>query len=271
MKVSEANILVHSKMADTYNEREPHFRPENRAQVRRVLESLRAYTGGKLLDLGCGTGFIIDLADGLFDEIHGVDITEAMIAKIDTSREHIFTHICNAENLPFADASFDVVTSYAFLHHLQDYRPVFKEVFRVLRKGGIFYVDLEPNAHFWKLASSYDNAAKEAYSDIVKKEIDSVCHTDDQVLKEFGISKEVFNAAEHIKSIAGGIDGEILKADALYTGFASCDIQYQWYAGQGKVLHEQSASAADLVDRYLREMLPLSQSLYKYIRFVITK
>ena len=34
MDVREANILVHSRMAAEYNEREPHFRPENKATVR---------------------------------------------------------------------------------------------------------------------------------------------------------------------------------------------------------------------------------------------
>lgn len=271
MKVPDANILVHTKMAETYNEREPHFRPENKAQVRRVLESIRARSGGRLLDLGCGTGFIIDLADDLFEEIHGIDITEAMLARIDTSREHVTTHLGVAEDLPFDDASFDVVTSYAFLHHLEDYKPVFAEVHRVLREGGIFYVDLEPNAHFWKLASHFDAAGPGDCSDIVRKEIHSVCHTDDDVMEEYGISKDVFNAAEHIKSIAGGIDGERLTADALDAGFTACEVKYLWYAGQGKVLHEQSESAAAVVDGYLREMLPLSRSLYKYIRFMITR
>jgi len=271
MKVPDANILVHTRMADTYNEREPHFRPENQAQVRKVLESIRARSGGKLLDLGCGTGFIIDLADGLFDEIHGIDITEAMLAKVDTSREHVTTHLGSADALPFEDDSFDVVTSYAFLHHLEDYKPVFDEVRRVLRPGGIFYVDLEPNAHFWRLASHFDVEEPGDYSDIVRKEIHSVCHTDDDVMEEYGIAKDVFNAAEHIKSIAGGIFGETLRTDALEAGFSTCDVQYQWYAGQGKVLHEQSAAAAETVDGYLREMLPLSRSLYKYIRFIITR
>ena len=38
MDVRDANILVHSKMAASYNEKEPHFRRENRQQVRAILE-----------------------------------------------------------------------------------------------------------------------------------------------------------------------------------------------------------------------------------------
>jgi hypothetical protein len=69
--VIRANVEVHSRMVEVY-QKEPHFRPENQARVRNILSALRRRaTGGRLLDLGCGTGFIIDLARDLFDEIQG--------------------------------------------------------------------------------------------------------------------------------------------------------------------------------------------------------
>ena len=42
---------------------------------------------------------------------------------------------------------------------------------------------------------------------------------------------------------------------------------FEWYAGQGKILHGVSAQAAAMVDDYLRQALPLSRGLYKYLRF----
>jgi len=136
--VIRANVEVHSRMVEVYA-KEPHFRPENQAKVRGILADLRTRAkGGKLLDLGCGTGFIINLARDLFDEIHGLDVTPAMLEKIDTSRGNITLHNTNAERLPFGDGVFDVVTGYAFLHHLEDFRPVLREAFRVLKPGGLF-------------------------------------------------------------------------------------------------------------------------------------
>src|SRR2546422_198473 len=99
-------------------ERRPPPRRRRRLQLpcRAVLERLRQQApGGALLDLGCGTGFIIDLARDLFDEIHGVDVTPAMLARIDLSRGNITLHNTNAERLPFDGAVFDVVTGYSFL------------------------------------------------------------------------------------------------------------------------------------------------------------
>jgi ubiquinone/menaquinone biosynthesis C-methylase UbiE len=136
--VIRANVEVHSRLVEVYKN-EPHFRPENQAKVRDMLVGLRQRApGGKLLDIGCGTGFIINLARDVFDDIHGVDVTPAMLAKIDTSRGNITLHNTSAERLPFGHAEFDVVTGYSFLHHLEDFRPVLGEVFRVLKPGGTF-------------------------------------------------------------------------------------------------------------------------------------
>lgn len=150
-EVVKANVAVHTLMADSYNTNEPHFRPENQAKVRRNIEQVKQTTNGnRLLDIGCGTGFIINLAKDLFAEIHGVDITQAMLSKIDTSVGNITLHNTIAEKLPFEDGYFDVVTAYSFIHHLEDYRPVLSEVKRVLKPEGIFYIDLEPNKLFWE-------------------------------------------------------------------------------------------------------------------------
>ena len=82
-EVIEANIQVHTRMADSYNRNEPHYRPENRAKVRSKLEEMRRRFGSaRLVDLGCGTGFVIDLAKDLFGAIDGVDVTQAMLDRV---------------------------------------------------------------------------------------------------------------------------------------------------------------------------------------------
>ncbi|HEV2643606.1 MAG TPA: class I SAM-dependent methyltransferase, partial [Candidatus Elarobacter sp.] len=185
--VIRANIEVHTRMASTYQTNEPHFRPENRAKVRRVLETLAARAGGgRLLDVGCGTGFVIDLARDLFERIDGVDVTPAMLDRVDRAGGHVFVHEARAEALPFGDATFDMASSYAFMHHVTDHAAILREVRRVLRPGGLFYVDLEPNKLFWASMNALELRGG-TYSDIVAREIESVLHTDDAVEGEFGI------------------------------------------------------------------------------------
>src|SRR5215472_1362916 len=153
MDVREANILVHSRMAAGYNEREPHFRPENRESVRRVLD--------------------------LFDEIRGVDITPAMLARVPAAA-NVRVQEADASELPFPAERFDVVTAYSFFHHLQNMAQVAAEAFRVLRPGGALYVDLEPNRHFWEVVLAARSIVDSATSRLARDEVESVCHTDDR-------------------------------------------------------------------------------------------
>jgi ubiquinone/menaquinone biosynthesis C-methylase UbiE len=273
-EVIAANIEVHTRMADSYNREEPHFRPENRAKVRAKLERLKSAGGNALLDLGCGTGFIIDLARDLFGEIHGVDVTQAMLDKVDTSRGNISLHNAPAESLPFQDDYFDIITAYAFIHHVEDYIKVLREALRVLKPGGLIYIDLEPNRLYWSAISDLERrspAGDPGVSAIVAKEIDSVLHTDDRVQKDFGIAEEVFNKAEFTKSILGGIDPWDFPRQCKEVGFSRCDVSFEWFLGQGAVMHGQSFSEAVTVETYLRNVLPLSAHLFKYLQFVLTK
>ena len=95
-KVIDANIALHSKMSDDYSTCEPHFRPENIASVEDKLKPIFAQTNAKkMLDLGCGTGFVINIAKKYVNEIHGVDVTQAMMDKVDKSgnaKIELFNH-----------------------------------------------------------------------------------------------------------------------------------------------------------------------------------
>jgi ubiquinone/menaquinone biosynthesis C-methylase UbiE len=271
-KIVDANIRVHTAMAATYDTSEPHFRPENRAVVRKHLENLRSKTGARLLDVGCGTGFVIGLAKDLFAEIHGVDVTQAMLDRVDRSSGNVTLHRSMAEKTPFPDGHFDAASAYSFIHHLTDYAEVLREVHRVLRPGGAFYVDLDPNKLFWKAIADAQAAVGPAKaSDIVAREIDSVLHTDDRVQAEFGIPAEIFNLAENYKDLQGGIDGEEFRAAALAAGFSSCEVGYYWYLGQGAMIHGVSPEAAATVEGYLTRSLPVSAPLFKYVRFFLVK
>lgn len=269
----QANITVHTKMVESYNT-EPHFRPENQAKVKEVLKQLQSETHGKtLLDMGCGTGFIINLARDMFDEIHGVDITPAMLSKIDLVGGHITLHNVPAEDLPFPKESFDVVTAYAFLHHLEDYTKVVKEAFRVLKVGGFLYIDLEPNKLFWVTMQQLEQGRKKnvPYSPVVEKEIESVLHTDEYVQTHFDIDKDTFNRAEYTKSILGGIDPDEFEREAASVGFSECRIYPQWFLGQGSVMHEQSFDVANTIEHFLLDRIPLTNNLFKYLRFILKK
>lgn len=272
--VVAANVAVHSVMAATYNEREPHFRPENQAKVRTVLRDLSTRAGGRrLLDLGCGTGFIINLAKDLFGQIDGVDITKAMLDRVDVSSGNVTLHQTPCEALPFENGSFDVATAYSFLDHLADYSLVLKEAHRVLRPGGRLYADLLPNKRFWDEINVLGDRVHtvSATSPIVQREIDMLKSQHLKVQQEYAIDGQTFLKAEPWKTATRGILAEDLAAVSRKIGYSNVDISFQWYLGQGNVLHGQGEKEAALVEDYLRAVLPASEPLFKYFRVILTR
>ena len=101
-EILEANRVVHSNLAISGEyEKSPHFLPENKQRVLQILTELRGSisNGGetRLLDMGCGTGFILHLASPIFDKLHGIDITNEMMEKVDLSLGNIEISNCLAE------------------------------------------------------------------------------------------------------------------------------------------------------------------------------
>ncbi len=77
-----------------------------------------------------------------------------MLARVDLSPGNITVQQGVVEQLPFDDDTFDLVTAYSFLDHLADHVAMIREAFRVLKPGGMLYVDLIPNRSFWNAVYS---------------------------------------------------------------------------------------------------------------------
>jgi SAM-dependent methyltransferase len=100
--------------------------------------------GEHVLDLGSGAGtdsLVAAQMVGAAGAVTGVDMTPEMIAKARVSADELgFQNVAfvesEAERLPFADGSFDVVISNGVIDLIPDKDAVFAELFRVLRPGG---------------------------------------------------------------------------------------------------------------------------------------
>lgn len=276
-KVIEANIALHSRMSDDYSTCEPHFRPENIQKVEDKLKPVIEATNAKrLLDLGCGTGFMINIAKKYVQEIHGVDVTQAMMDKVDKSgNATIVLHNHDTGSFPVDEGSFDVVTGYSFLHHLYDVVPTLQTAYKALRSGGQFYADLDPNYYFWEGVNQLDRNGQ--YDGIVKREIEMVTYKDEDIEKNFGVDRDVFNQAEFGKNIKGGFREEELVAALKNIGFKEVQFFYHWFIGQGKLINDESMDKtarfahAEVMHDYLLKAMPLTRNLFKYVGFVATK
>ena len=104
------------------------------------------------LDVACGPGILACALAGRVHHVTGIDITPAMIAQARARQatmrlDNLEWHVGNATALPFADGSFDRVTSRYAFHHMPDPAATLAEMKRVCRPGGrIVVIDATPDA-----------------------------------------------------------------------------------------------------------------------------
>jgi ubiquinone/menaquinone biosynthesis C-methylase UbiE len=118
---------------------------------RRVISLVDPRKGGRLLDIGCGTGWAVRRAAGLVGkegEACGVDISPGMIERAKTNVDglrNVRLYLANAEALPFEDDYFDYVICTQSFHHYLKPSKVLGEICRVLKPGGRAYI-MDPTA-----------------------------------------------------------------------------------------------------------------------------
>ena len=108
-----------------------------------LAAALRHRPGGRLLDLGCGVGLSVRLADEAGYEGWGVEINRQRAA---CARDRVGVRVVNSDlaAAAFPDAHFSVVLLSHVLEHLSSPRAVFDEMRRVLAPDGVAVIDV-PN------------------------------------------------------------------------------------------------------------------------------
>ena len=108
----------------------------------RYISNWRSLT---VLDIGCGGGFTCEFLSHKGANVTGLDQSAACIQ---AAQKHatqsdltIEYRQGEAEQLPFADASFDIITCVDVLEHVADPQQTIAEISRVLKPGGTFCFD----------------------------------------------------------------------------------------------------------------------------------
>ena len=96
--------------------------------------------GARVLELGCGTGLILERIAKVAKEAVGIDLSEGMAER---ARERgLDVHIGSVTDLPFEDESFDLTYSFKVLAHVPDIETAIAEAVRVTRPGGHLLLEL---------------------------------------------------------------------------------------------------------------------------------
>jgi len=135
-----------------YDRRRRRRVAKSRAQVLDALEFARP---GPLLDVGCSLGYTLEAARRLGLPASGTDVSAHAV---DACRRRGFVALPGSlHELPYADASFTIVTMKHVLEHTPDPRAALAEVRRVLRPRGVVFVAV-PNADYFKAVRSPDTS-----------------------------------------------------------------------------------------------------------------
>ncbi len=211
-RVKQANRELYDAVADRYETVDGRRSPELEAWLRATLRALRERAGGRLLDLGTGSGLVPRCAAGLFELRAGVDISPRILAL----NRPVFDAAAAADvdRLPFPDASFEVITCFAAIHHLPAFEGLAAEVARVLAPGGVFYSDHDMDETFYRRfrlpLGVYRRVhdARDAYQRASSR-----------------ITGEMYDAAEwHQTGIPGRHIVRLLEAASLVP-----EVRYHWY------------------------------------------
>ena len=149
MEKSLINNEFYHSMGELWYHGEDHpialLRQESLVKNKWIMNEIRERQGiakpGKILDIGCGAGFFCNLAAQEGFEVSGVDAADDALKvarQFDATKSVQYIN-SDARKTPFADESFDVVTSLDFLEHIDEPQKVIQEAARVLKPGGLFF------------------------------------------------------------------------------------------------------------------------------------
>jgi ubiquinone/menaquinone biosynthesis C-methylase UbiE len=172
--IRDVNTRYHDAAAHEYDCKWGiDFHEIGRAQVMgKVYKALGRNPGPypRALEIGCGTGYfsLNMLQAGVIGHATATDISPGMLETLRGNADRlglgdrVDTVATDAEQLPFEDASFDLVFGHAVLHHLPDLDRAFSEFKRVLKPGGTLFFAGEPSRHGDRIAAYPKRGAMKA-------------------------------------------------------------------------------------------------------------
>jgi len=154
----ELNVRAYRKMWRKYDDAHGEiFNPVEQARLHSALErAARAIRSGggtrpRALDIGAGTGNVARHLVELDFEVTAADVSPELLGVVEERLPGVRTQRLDGFGLAGVDdASFDIATVYSVLHHVPDYLAMVDEMVRVVRPGGVVYIDHEASDQFWE-------------------------------------------------------------------------------------------------------------------------
>lgn len=213
--------------------------PGRMATFRRGLELVEKFCPerGRLLDVGCACGFFLRVAQDAGWEAEGVE-PSAWSAEYGRSKLGVSITPGTLREVRFSEESFDVVTMWDVLEHMPDPTAELREVYRVLKPGGLLVVNY-PNA-----GSLLARLAGRAWWFYLSVHLYYLTpHTLARLLEKAG-----FRVRAHRRHVQVLPLGHLIKIASIYVGAAAkiflraaralriADLKLPYYAAQANVI-----------------------------------
>ena len=137
--------MNNSKTQNYYDDFSSWYEKERHHGYHSMIDALHAQvlgefvSGQDVLEVGCGTGLILDRIRHEARSLTGIDLSRGMLQP--AAQRELNVMQGEAYQLPFADKSFDVAYSFKVLAHVQPISEALAEMSRVLRPGGHLIAD----------------------------------------------------------------------------------------------------------------------------------
>lgn len=104
-----------------------------------LQEIMRFKQNGNLLEVGCSTGFFLDISRSKGWNVSGIEISEF---SSQYAKKHFGLEVINDDflNVPLAEESFDVIAMWDTIEHLPDPIGAIKKAYKILKPKGIFSI-----------------------------------------------------------------------------------------------------------------------------------
>jgi len=143
--------------------------------IRKIIKALLDFSGGvsremRVLDVGCGTGALLNELREKADYVVGVDISSEAL---DFCRLQGHENLVKADgaSLPFKDEEFDIITAIGVIEHISDDKRFLSELQRVLKKHGRLILLTSSFPFLWTQADVANEHKRRYYLRAIEKEI----------------------------------------------------------------------------------------------------
>lgn len=174
------NIKVYNKIYNKYEKEHgdiynPIEQKRLRESLARAMKEIQTKSEKiKCLDFGCGAGNVTKHLLEIALEVHVADVSVKFLDLVESRFNRVFpgkvsTVLLNGKDLSnINDNVYDFIAAYSVLHHVPDYLTIIKEFCRILKPGGVLYIDHELSPSYWiptKECSEYSRHLKRSVSE----------------------------------------------------------------------------------------------------------